>query len=465
MAERTGVVVVIEKGRNRRMKFIHCDVTAFKEAKRGKRILCFGASGTLYDAVEELEIENEVAAVTDNAPDKQGNAVRLGERTLYIEKLSDILGSEQWKPQDGIVLITSRFYEEIIAQLERVPELNDTECYAYPCLQLYIEKGTDAFFYKRLIEPCLYTYDEILGYQGVCGEKRKELVREKEKDLLSSMDGYHRLVIPRVVLAHGNKCNLNCEHCGAFMPDVEEPFHIPSEQLLKDVELFLRGVEECLMVDITDGEPLLNPELDVLINGLTANEKIKCVFFYSNGTYIPKESVLQALEHPKVVVVFSDYGFLEKMSKIITLFEKRGINFRVLTDMYWVNTDSMEHRGRSEDFLKYHFLNCEAGKTRKRMAYGKLWTCTRSFRFHSLNLYESPNDYVELKDTDTDEELRRKILKLYLADTADACNYCDYGNMAAERVKAGIQKNKNIKKSDYTIISRDELHRLMGLSH
>lgn len=443
------------------MKFIHCDIDEFQKRRRGKKIICFGASQKLFEAVADLKLEEDVQVVVDNAEKKRGTSIQIGNKEIIIECIDDFLKSKQLMPSEWLILITSRFYEEIVKQLDGMKQLSNIECYAYPCLQLYIEEGQLNYFYQRLIKPILDTYDEILCYQNVEREERKRLLVEKKNDLLENMDGYNKLVIPRVVFSHWNKCNLNCEHCGAYMPDVEIPYHISSQQVLKDVDIFMRSIEECLMVDITDGEPLLNPELDILLNGLTENPKIKCVFFYTNGTYLPQEKVLKALEHPKVVVMISDYGFIEKMAKIVAVFEKRGINFRVMTDMYWMNTDSMEDRRRSPEFLKYHFLNCEAGRTRKRMAYGKLWTCTRSFRFHNLGLYESENDYVKLKESDSDEELRKKILKLYLADTADACNYCDYGNMAVEMVEAGVQKNKNIKKSGYTMISRQEYEKLM----
>jgi len=438
------------------MKFVHCDKESFERNKGDRKILCFGASKMLSDAVCDLEILDQISLIVDNDKNKWGKNIEVSKRIFVVMSLEEIIKRQEFPAEKWLILITSRFYEEIVKQLEIIEKFSEMECYAYPCLKLYIEEGKKDYFYQRLIKPYLSTYNEILCYQHVEETKRKTLVAEREQELLADMDGFNRLRIARVVFCHWNKCNLNCEHCGAYMPDVDKPYHIPSERVLQDVALFMRGIEECLMVDITDGEPLLNPELDVLIKGLTANPKIKCVFFYSNGTYIPEERILKTLEHPKVVVMLSDYGFLEKMAKIITVFEKRNINFRVMTDMYWMDTDSMEYRGRSKEFLKYHFLNCEAGRTRKRMAEGKLWTCTRSFRFHSLGLYESVNDFVELNESDTDEELRRKILKLYLTDTADACNYCDYGNMAVEWVKAGIQKNKKIKKSAYTIIFREE---------
>lgn len=448
------------------MRFIHCDKEDFLAARGNRKVVCIGASGSLFEAVEALCLRpDDIRSICDNSAAKQGTEVSVSGVSFVVRSVEESVSEIASEDRDDVILITSRFYEQIAAQLDDMKELDGIECYAYPCLALYLDRNKDTFFYKRLIDPCLYTYDEILGYQDVPEAERRRLLKLKRQELLERMDGEHHLTIPRVVFSHWNKCNLQCEHCGAFMPDVDTPYHIPSEQVLKDAALFLRAVDECFMVDITDGEPFLNPELDILLHGLTQNPKIHCVFFYTNGTHMPSEKVLRELENPKVIVMMSDYGFLDKMARMIEVFEKRGIHFRVITDMYWKNSDSMEDRGRNPEFLKYHFLNCEAGRTRKRMAYGKLWTCTRSFRFHTLQLFESENDYVELKETDSDEELRRKILKLYLTDTADACNYCDYGNMAGEIVRAGIQRNQKVRKSDYTIISRAELEALKGMGN
>lgn len=444
------------------MKMIHCDVTEFQEDYHADPILCVGASAKLMEAVTDLNIAANVCAVADNATDKHGKMVQIGGRELMVHSVEQAIEEMSCYGEKWIILVTSRFYEAILEQLEHIQRLEKIRCYAYPCMQLFVRKGSNNYFYQRLIEPCVRTYCEVLKWKDVPQDEIDRLVAKKEEQLTAQMDGKNRLTIPRVVFSHWNKCNLRCRHCGAYMPDVEEPYHISSKQVLKDAELFLKSVDECLMVDITDGEPLLNPELDILLEGLIAHPKVFSIFFYTNGTVMPNERTLELLANDKVIVMISDYGFVERTAKMVSLLEKRNVHFRVMTDMRWIETDSMEDRGRSEELLKYHFLNCEAGKTRKRMAFGKLWTCTRAFRFHNMGLYTSEKDYVELLESDTDDILRQKILSLYLADTADACNFCDYGNMAANIVDAGVQDNPNLVKSQYTIIRRDELECLQS---
>ena len=51
---------------------------------------------------------------------------------------------------------------------------------------------------------------------------------------------------------------------------------------------------------------------------------------------------------------------------------------------------------------------------------------------------------------------RKKILDLYKRTYANACNYCDQGNLNIKYVRAGEQRNRLDKKSEYTLIKRSE---------
>lgn len=88
-----------------------------------------------------------------------------------------------------------------------------------------------------------------------------------------------------------------------------------------------------------------------------------------------QEYLKESEMHQVSILSWTETKRIEKRTaKMVSLFEKKGVHFRVMTDMQWIDNDSMENRERSNELLKYHFLNCEAGKTCKWTAFGKLWT-------------------------------------------------------------------------------------------
>jgi len=79
---------------------------------------------------------------------------------------------------------------------------------------------------------------------------------------------------------------------------------------------------------------------------------------------------------------------------------------------------------------------------------------------HALGAYSSDHDCVALSETDTREVAREKLARLYYAEYADACNYCDLGQFPARHIPAGVQLIGAWTPSAYTLVKREEYDRL-----
>ncbi|HET7015235.1 MAG TPA: adenosyl-hopene transferase HpnH [Streptosporangiaceae bacterium] len=78
-------------------------------------------------------------------------------------------------------------------------------------------------------------------------------------------------------------CNLACAGCGK----IQEPASVLKQRM--PVEQAIAAIEECgaPMVSIAGGEPLMHPQIDVLVNELVKRKKY--VFLCTNALLIPKK--------------------------------------------------------------------------------------------------------------------------------------------------------------------------------
>lgn len=85
------------------------------------------------------------------------------------------------------------------------------------------------------------------------------------------------------------------------------------------------------------GEPFLYPNLKEILEYLLAQKKVLGIMLITNSTLLPKPEVLELLKNPKILVEISDYGHLEKMSRLIQVLEEKDIFFKVLTEQTWTD--------------------------------------------------------------------------------------------------------------------------------
>jgi len=139
-------------------------------------------------------------------------------------------------------------------------------------------------------------------------------------------------------------CNLKCAGCGK----IQQPASLLKQRM--PVEQALAAIEECgaPMVSIAGGEPLMHPQIDVLVGELIKRKKY--VFLCTNALLIPKKldkftpspyfawavhiDGLQARHDESVC----KEGVFDQAVEAIRECQQRG--FRVTTNTTFFNTDS-----------------------------------------------------------------------------------------------------------------------------
>lgn len=442
------------------MKIIRCAKNEFLNKTRGKKVVLFGVGETAQTAIQKLDIEDRIQFVCDNDINKQGRHFLYKDSVYPIcsaKALVDVMVTET------ILLITSTYYyNEIVDQLNKMPELNDLEAYVYSDFVIQMKPGSDDFFEERTANPCLKWYKSILDYKNLEeGVKNKMLQEKKEYIWSRKADGQRPLVIPRIVFRVTNICTLNCHGCGGLIPYYKERFHYPKEVVLKDIEIFLNAIDQCIIADVTGGETLLYPDLEEVLSALIQSDKVECVSFATNGTVVPSPEILELCKNEKVIVKISDYGVVDKMGQTLAVFEKHGIKPQVLTDFEWIDFGGLEKRGKTNEQMRNDFVRCSYASENKTIGFGKLFTCGRAQSFHVMNLDTASCNHIELDEKISAQEQAERIRSLFESECCTICDHCDMGLERTGTIAAGIQEDGRVEKSDYTIISRAEYEALL----
>ncbi|HXW44610.1 MAG TPA: adenosyl-hopene transferase HpnH [Streptosporangiaceae bacterium] len=142
-------------------------------------------------------------------------------------------------------------------------------------------------------------------------------------------------------------CNLKCAGCGK----IQQPASLLKQRM--PVEQALAAIEECgaPMVSIAGGEPLMHPQIDVLVSELIKRKKY--VFLCTNALLIPKKLDkfrpspyfawavhIDGLQERHDESVCKE-GVFEQAVEAVRECQRRG--FRVTTNTTFFNTDSPQN--------------------------------------------------------------------------------------------------------------------------
>lgn len=146
------------------MRLKNCDAHTFIERLDGRKVICFGAGGTMLEAEYEVKtiehLEEHIDFFVDNDTEKHGMVFP------YCGKNYDIKSVEVLKAagaNEYVLLITCAFYVEIYRQLRDMPEIEeDLECYMYNVVCSFPELDIDRFFTMEIEKQPYRCWKDIL---------------------------------------------------------------------------------------------------------------------------------------------------------------------------------------------------------------------------------------------------------------------------------------------------------------
>ena len=249
---------------------------------------------------------------------------------------------------------------------------------------------------------------------------------------------------PRIQFVITERCSLRCRDCISLMQYYEKPENVEIEDYIGSFDRLIRVVDNVSELRILGGEPYMNPDVYKVIERYVGLKKIATISVYTNGTIVPNEQNLRALENDKVILHISNYNHNEeRVNKLIKEIKKYSIKYFVRNYDAWNDCGKLECKGYSVEEMKKVFSKCF-----ERGCYsffrGKLHVCPRSA--HAMYLKAMPDikdDYVDLMENDiSDIEIKKQLMNLTKKTYIEACNYCQGPDYSTPNIPAAIQINK-----------------------
>ncbi|MGN1135976.1 MAG: hypothetical protein ACI4SF_07135 [Oscillospiraceae bacterium] len=256
------------------------------------------------------------------------------------------------------------------------------------------------------------------------------------------------MIIDKLVIKTGSACSLKCEKCGEFNPYLSEKgkaYNIPAPILASDIFKLCQAVEKIKMIHVAGGEALLHNDLFLFIAFIAMQDNIEKIEIVSNGTIIPNEEMMNVLCKftSKVKVLISDYsGAGVNNSDTIAAFAQRGINYKVMKDMTWLDKSDTSRKALNDEELVLAAKKCSSFKKEPyfTLTDGIITAhCpTAGSLLYYLDLYdECAGAYVDIRKLEA-AELKEALNKLNSSKSLPMCRYC-IPSCDAPKCEAGKQ--------------------------
>lgn len=128
------------------IRIVDCSVCRLKEKSFVKNMYCFGAGRIFQQFVRENH-DIQIKKVIDNF--KSDSEINVDGKLFSIISLEQFQREYNENTSVVITCLTCQGYEEIISQLDSIPEFDGLECYLYLFLQEYTEPYTKYPVSKR----------------------------------------------------------------------------------------------------------------------------------------------------------------------------------------------------------------------------------------------------------------------------------------------------------------------------
>lgn len=223
-------------------------------------------------------------------------------------------------------------------------------------------------------------------------------------------------------------CNINCSSCNMFSPLCEKEFYT-LENIKKDLGKIKEIDLKLDRINITGGEPFLNPELlEILFCIRTLYPKLK-IDVYTNGLPIMNytDEQFELLKKCNTEIQVTEYGISdEKLKFVYNKFEEFNISYRV--DFF---EDSKLFFKKPIDFDRkaapYEFINCQYYTFCFSLFVfnGILYKCAMALNAQNINRYSdkklelTDKDYLNLDDVKSPEQIHD-----FWRSRLPMCSYC-----------------------------------------
>jgi organic radical activating enzyme len=241
-----------------------------------------------------------------------------------------------------------------------------------------------------------------------------------------------------VELVITTKCSLRCKHCAHLIPyylawnNGRDEKNLNTAELLKTIDHFFNAVDQVGVFRVLGGEPLLHPEMHIIVEKLKTIDKYQRLEVVTNGTIVPKGANLACLIPQKgkdttiPVVRISNYGANStRKEELLQCLESNSICYTIHDCMKnkWGDLGSPFSRvERNEKELYECYAKCTA-KTIQLIFENKLFVCGRQPHLIKMGFSSQEDFFVDLESSA--HSIRGRIKRLKSLKFLEACHFCN----------------------------------------
>ncbi len=365
-----------------------------------------------------VALEQFVDYVIDNDENKQHRYIALNGRQFQVKPaaLLEKIDSKKYI----LIIVTDKYEKEIREQLEQIENIKDMPRYSYWFNMHYYETYSRGLIVDRVIKPYM---EQMENYYVRNGWQYPD----NEYDQIKELIGKGEYIANGVAFQITTICNLKCKYCADYVPKMREHRNMDLDKVLDDIDTFFRVTSKCLYVQLSTAEALLCPNLGVILEKLLSMDKVRYIEIFTNGVSYPKdEKVLKLLSNPKIVIYMSNYNMPEKTDMSRKVYEQHGIHVLFSQTQSWKieGTPPYDHNLSHEALCNTYMMCEQAYICPHEIAEGRLTRCGRIQRFVEVSDFDSEHDYIDFVNYQTEEELKRALIKLNLEPYLDGCAWC-----------------------------------------
>ena len=271
--------------------------------------------------------------------------------------------------------------------------------------------------------------------------KKNELLKQYIGEEIDNFYNQNILNIPQIEFCITTKCTLKCKDCCALIPKINSNCHINMN--FEDFKLYLDKLLSAVNLIrhfvILGGEPLLNPDLDRIIDYACKQDKIFIVQLITNGTIKFSEKLLNCLKthNKKVYVYISNYSANEELKPLLKHdiikeeLKKYDIKLQMADNKDWLTEKEFGKERTSDEITKKKTIECFRSQCNQIMG-GYLDICSKAAAARLLGLLKI-DDSVDIVNS---KNLRQELIDFYQKEIMNACSYCILSN---EQVQPALQ--------------------------
>ncbi|MDP2752669.1 MAG: 4Fe-4S cluster-binding domain-containing protein, partial [Rhodocyclaceae bacterium] len=245
------------------------------------------------------------------------------------------------------------------------------------------------------------------------------------------------------------RCSLKCHDCANLMQYYTHPQNVDFNLLTRSIDQLCASLDEMMEMRIIGGDALMNKEWHRVVAHALEKQNILRVIVYTNGAIVPSAKQAPLLQHPKVLMLITDYGDIScNMNHLKTYLTDHRIAHQILHVDNWLDCASLNKHHRTPEAHQQIYKDCCA-KNMLSLSDGKLFRCPFAANAHRLQAApDIPTDYVDIFSDDA----RHKIMNYVLSNVPlSTCDFCNGRPLSGQEVPPAVQINTPRSYTAYSI--------------